>query len=324
MLKILKNRTLFLNKTKEFFYKNDFLEIETPTLVESPGVEDHLEPFKTKYFDYNGKSKNFYLPTSPEFSLKEALTSGIEKVFEIAKVFRNYGENSILHKPEFLMLEWYRAYSNYEVIMDDILNLLKFLSESLYKKNVLIYKNRECRLDSIKKIKVKDLFAEYSINLDNYSLNEESFKKEITNFLKIDNNSLSKEDMFFKFFLNFIEPKLGFENPVIVYEYPYEMAKLSELCDNSCYGKRFELYLFGIEIANGYQELTDYKRQKENFLKTITNRKLNRAKEKLTLPKRFLNSLKYGLPPSSGVALGVERLFMIFENLEDIHYTSLF
>lgn len=323
MFKILQNRSRFINKIREFFYNNEFIEIETPTLVESPGLEDHLEPFKTYYIDYNRKKKSFYLPTSPEFSLKEALTTGLEKIFEITKVFRNYGENSILHRPEFLMLEWYRGYANYEIIMEDILNLLLFLGRSLYNKDSITYQNRECSLSNLKKIKVKDLFGKYDIDLDDYSLNEEKFKKDTSLLLNIDGNNLSKEDMFFKFFLTFIEKDLGFDNPTIVYEYPYEMAKLSELCDNCFYGKRFELYLFGIEIANGYQELTDYKRQKNNFLETIKNRKTNSI-EKLSLPKRFLKNLKYGIPPCSGVALGIERLFMIFENINDIHWTNLY
>lgn len=323
MLKILKNKSIFLNNIKDFFYKRNFIEINSPTLVESPGLEDHLKPFKTKYIDYKNKSHIFYLPTSPEFSLKEVLITGLENIFEIAKVFRNYGENSFLHRPEFLLLEWYRAYQNYEIIMSDIFDLLKFITENIYKKKSIIYKGKECRLQNFKKIKLKDLFKIYEIDLDDYSLNEERFKKNVSSFLKLKNNNLSKEDLFFKFFLDYIEPQLGVDYPTIIYEYPFEMAKLSELSDNKLYGKRFELYLFGIEIANGYQELTDYKRQKDNFLQILKNRK-NYTKEKLKMPRRFLKNLKYGIPPCSGVALGLERLFMIFEDLTDINCTSLF
>ena len=101
LLEILKNRQNFFLQTRLFFIQSGFLEIHTPTIVESPGMESHLEPFATEYYYYYHSKMTYYLPTSPEFSLKEALTSGLEKIFEIAKVFRNCGENSNLHNPDF-------------------------------------------------------------------------------------------------------------------------------------------------------------------------------------------------------------------------------
>jgi len=329
LIEVLHKRQDFFYFTREFFIKNCFLEMHTPTLVESPGIEKHIEPFWTNYLDYNGNDHLFFLPTSPEFSLKEALSCGLEKVFEIAKVFRNYGEDSELHNPEFFMLEWYRSYEKYETIMNDCLDYLRFLNNKIYNNINIKYKGKVCKLDKIKKVKVKDLFKEHDIDLDNYTLNKKKFIKEISNGLKlskkyISESKLTEEDLFFKFFLTKIEPHLGFDNPIIVYEYPVEMAALSACCDNNHnYAKRFELYICGIELANAYEELTDSSEQKKRFDEVLDFRAKNK---KITLhsPERFYNTLKFGIPPCAGIALGIERLFMLFEGLTSIKDTNLY
>ena len=137
LIEILKNRQLFFEHTRRFFITEDFLEIHSPTLVESPGIESHIEPFETNYYNFNDRRKKYYLPTSPEFSLKEALSSGLEKIFEIAKTFRNKGENSTLHRPDFFMLEWYKAYEDYYSIMGDCEKYIKFIGENLYRRDYI-------------------------------------------------------------------------------------------------------------------------------------------------------------------------------------------
>ena len=329
MFTTLKNSQNFFRESRNFFYNNDFIELHTPTLLESPGVELYIEPFETHYYDFNDKSFSFFLPISPEFSLKGALGAGLEKVFEIAKVFRNRGENSNLHRPEFFMLEWYRAYSDYDVIIDDCYNYIRYIANTIYKKDEIAYYNSICSLKSLKKITVKEIFKEFDIDLDDYSQNERKFKTSIIDFydktgIKIPTDS-EKDDLFFKFFLDNVESKLGFDFPTVVYEYPIEMCALSTpLSKNKLYGKRFELYLFGIELANGFGELTDPLKQESNFKDIIQKREKNKAIAELTLPQNFLRTLEFGLPPSSGVALGLERLFMIFENLSHINETNLF
>ncbi len=297
-------------------------------MVESPGIERHIEPFLTECFDFFGNKSLKYLPTSPEFSLKEALAGGLEKIFEIAKVFRNKEDNSKIHKHEFFMLEWYRAYEDYEVLMHDCFKLMEYLSKKIYKSKEIQRGNKICKIDKIIKIKLKDLFKDYNINLDDYSLNPDKFIKEISDLIKIstkeiNDNYLSKEDLFFKFYLNNIEHNLGFDYPTIVYEYPAEMASLSRLCPgNELYAERFELYLFGIEIANAYGELIDPTEQEKRFEKDLKFRN-KMSLYKLEMPKRFLTCLKYGLPPASGIALGIERLFMIYEGLDSLADTNL-
>ncbi len=173
------------------------------------------------------------------------------------------------------------------------------------------------------------MFLPFNVELDDYSANPERFADNICSILKItrkqaDEHGLTKEDLFFKFFLNNIEPGLGFDHPAIVYEYPVEMASLSRKCpDNELYAERFELYIFGIEFANAFGELTDPADQEARFLKDLEVRQ-KKAIYKLELPARFLKSLKYGLPPCAGIALGLERLFMLFEGLGSLEETNLF
>lgn len=327
MVEILYKRQSFFYETRKFFINKGFLEIHSPTLVASPGVESHLEPFVTEYFDYKKNKKRYYLPTSPEFSLKKALSAGLESIFEISKSFRNFGEASNLHRPEFFLLEWYRAFYGYYKIMDDVYDYIIYLSENIYNKDYIIYKNDKCNLGNLKKKKLKELFNEFNIDLDNYMINEKKFINDIVHILKLDKKALdllTKEDLFFKFIINKVEPLLGFKEPVILYEYPIDMCVLTRECnDNPLYGERFELYMFGIEIANAYGELTDPVEQEKRFNKILSFRK-KESIFKLKMPVKFLDVLKYGLPPCSGIALGLERLFMLFENLESINDTNLF
>ncbi|MCG8571089.1 MAG: hypothetical protein MJB14_13190, partial [Spirochaetes bacterium] len=284
----------------------------------------YLEPFYTEYTDYHGKKIPFYLPTSPEFALKEALSAGLEKIFEIAKVYRNQGESSQLHRPEFFMLEWYRAYQSYEKIMEDCHHLLLSLGQQIYQSTTLKYQQYTIDLSKLKKIKLKDLFDNFQINLDYYSTDEFQFCQQVLRALKERESELTKEDLFFKFFLNHIEPELGTTFPVILYDYPLEMTTLSRQCDdNPLYGQRFELYIGGTELANAYGELIDPEDQGNRFAQTIKIRQ-DLGKSDLAMPERFIKNLEYGLPPCAGIALGLERLFMIFENIDDIEKTNLY
>jgi elongation factor P--(R)-beta-lysine ligase len=328
MFETLRKRQFFFQTVRDFFCKEGFIEINSPTLVESPGIESYIEPFETKYYGYEGEAITYYLPTSPEFALKEALSGGLEKIFEIAKVFRNSGENSATHHPDFFMLEWYRAYEGYESIMNDCRKLINFIDRKIYKKGGILRNGKPCDLTKIKKIRVKDLFKKHGINLDLYSNDSIKFIAVIKDFYEKKGNTfsgtLTKDDWFFKFFLDFIEPELGFDCPVIVCEYPFEMAGLSKKCSDNNYAERFELYISGIEIANAFGELTDPEVQKSNFNITLEFRDKNKAKIKLGMPERFLKSMEYGLPFCSGIALGLERLFMLFEELDTIDDTNLF
>lgn len=318
------NREKYFKYIREFFSEKDFIELHTSTLTESPGIETYIEPFQTTYYNYNNDKIPFYLPTSPEFLLKEALTLGYDNIYEIAKVFRNVGEKSKYHSPEFFMLEWYRAFANYDAIIKDCSELLIYLSHKIYNNSAIKHKRGSIDLSDVKIVTVKELFEEYGINLDYYSSDPAKFIKEVNSHYAYDLSDVQKDDVFFKFFMDKIEPTLGYDKPTFVCSYPIDMCGLSNVCkDGEYYGERFELYILGIECANGFGELTDPAKQEGNFKKTLEFRKKN-AIYGLDMPNRFIKALKYGIPPCSGVALGLERLFMIFFDVDSIEYTRIY
>jgi len=323
LIDILKNRTSFYSGIHDFFNNDSFIEINTPTLVESPGIEKYLEVFSTNYYDINGNEKNFFMPTSPEFSLKEALMYGLKDIYELAKCFRNAGEYSNTHRPEFIMLEWYRAFADYHVIIEDCSRLFLFLLQLIKNTHLCQYKHFLINFKKYEIFTVKELFERDSIDLDNYSTNPDIFINEINRVLNCDISNVTKEDLFFKYMLDKIEPTLGFSCPVFIVDYPYEMTPLSEQCEhNPLYGKRFEVYIAGIEIGNGYGELIDPTIQENRFHEVIKEREIIGGSN-LPYPERFINAMKQGIPPCSGVAVGTERLFMIIMGLDDIGDTKL-
>ncbi|MEE1289939.1 MAG: amino acid--tRNA ligase-related protein [Spirochaetota bacterium] len=324
MVGLLRDRSLFFRGVRNFFDALGFQELHTPTLVESPGIEKYLEVFSTEYQDFDGSTQRFFLPTSPEFSLKEALSAGLPKIYEIAKCFRNAGECSQTHRPEFFMLEWYRAYEDYSIIMQDCVELVLYLSQLLYGRNQATFRGHTVNLQEYKCFTVRELFARENIELDNYSLEPELFKKQVRESLELSESDcaeLTKEDLFFKVMLNRIEPFLGMECPTFIHEYPLEMTPLSEK-SSPLYGKRFELYLCGVELANGYGELVDAVEQERRFVQVMQERESVNASP-LGFPSRFIKAMKIGMPPSSGVALGLERLLMILAGTENLGDTLL-
>lgn len=324
MVKLLRDRALFFRGVRNFFDGIGFQELHTPTLVESPGIEKYLEVFSTEYQNFDGSIQQFFLPTSPEFSLKEALSSGLPRIYEIAKCFRNSGECSQTHRPEFFMLEWYRAYEDYSVIMKDCVQLVLYLAQLLYCKTQATFRGHTVDLQNYKSFTVKELFAGQNIELDYYSLDSQRFEKQVRESLKLsqaDCAGLTKEDLFFKVMLDKIEPFLGMDCPTFIHEYPLEMTPLSEK-SSPLYGKRFELYLCGVELANGYGELVDAVEQECRFIQVMEERKAVNASP-LGFPSRFIKAMKIGMPPSSGVALGLERLLMILAGTENLGDTLL-
>lgn len=324
MVQLLHDRALFFRGVRNFFDGKGFQELHTPTLVESPGIEKYLEVFSTSYENFDGTYTQLFLPTSPEFSLKEALSSGLPRIYEIAKCFRNFGECSQTHRPEFFMLEWYRSYEDYSVIMKDCAQLLLYLAQLLYDKSHVVFRGIKADLSEYECFTIRELFAEQNIELDYYSLEPQRFYAQARAALNLSESEcvdLTKEDLFFKVMLDKIEPFLGKKCPTFIYEYPLEMTALSEKA-SPLYGKRFELYLCGIELANGYGELVDAYEQERRFSVVMEERKAVKALP-LGFPSRFINAMKIGMPPSSGVALGLERLLMILAGTENIGDTLL-
>jgi len=276
---------------REWFFEEGFVEVETPAMVRFPGQEPYLNPLQTVVCNERGNKEDVYLITSPELAHKKLLAAGFDKIFELARCFRNNEPRSLLHNPEFTMLEWYRSRVDYKKIMDDVEGLVSNIAFKLGK--------------DIKKpweqITVKDAFKKYAdINLDN-ELQRPDF-----------------DDWFFKVFLTYIEPKLGLIGPVILYDYPASMAALAKIKEEDHrYAERFEAYIDGLELANVYSELTDVAEQKKRLLEEVVERE-KIGKDVFEIDEDFMEALENGLPKSAGGALGVDRLVMALLSCQNI------
>lgn len=292
----------FSSLVREFFVTNKFTEISTPSLVDCPGTEPYLKPFSVEV-KVNGKFEKKYLPTSPEINLKKSLARGHTRIFEMKKCFRN-DEFTDHHRPEFMMLEWYRAFSNLDSIVEDLKNLVEFLGERL-----------ALPVEKIRTTTMRELFNQ---NLS-FDLKPETSSAELASLcerlnIKFQANE-SWDELFFRIFLEKIESKFGL-GPLVLTDYPPQLAAYSRIQSNG-WADRFEFYWKGLEIANAFHELNDPSIQRRR-MDDDNKRKLALGLEPVALDEEFLSCLAAGLPPSGGIALGVERLFMAFYDLKNI------
>ena len=301
----------FLFYVREFFRERDFLEITTPNLVGCPGTEPSLDYFHT-HLIRGSKNEKLFLPTSPELHLKKALAFGGERIFEIKTCFRN-GEVSENHQPEFTMIEWYRAYESLPSIKRDVADLVHYLvSKMPTLRSPLAY-------DTFSMQQLFQLHCGFDLK-PGTGLEE---LKDLAQKLKIDVKSATQiDDYFFLIFLSQIESSLIAENLVFIEMYPPYQAALARLTDHG-WGDRLEVYWQGLEIANAFHELNDPEVQRERFAADLA-KKHQLKKELVPLDQEFLQCLEAGMPPSSGIAMGLERLFMALTGIKDIADTRLF
>ncbi|EIE01125.1 EF-P lysine aminoacylase EpmA [Leptospira licerasiae] len=292
-LEILLFRSRFLHATRTFFHEKGFLEIDTPALKKIPGMEPYLDPFLVG--SPLGEEKG-YLITSPEYSLKQALSLGVEKAYEIAHTFRSGEKGSSYHTAEFLMLEFYQTGIDLHQAMDLLEELIRWIADRL--SLPLLEKPFQRKL-------VKELLANSAgIDWERDSLERKITELSLTN-LSLD--SMEYEDCFFLVFLNLLEPNFTSEFQFI-YDYPPEMAALSRI-ENGV-AKRFELYFGNIELANAFYELLDPVEQRGRFEKEQElRRKL--GKEVFPIHEEFLQALERGIPECSGISIGLDRLLMV-------------
>jgi lysyl-tRNA synthetase class 2 len=302
----------FLQQIRKTFEVLDFTEVHTPSLLPAPGTEPFLDFFKTE-FKMGSQKKTFYLPTSPELHLKKMISAGWCRIFEIKNCFRN-GEVSEHHQPEFWMLEWYRAYDNLDSLVKDIQGILNFLK--------LHWPEPIVGHGPLKQVTIAQLFQDHC----HFDLTPRTSKKELEGLAQ----KLSVElhptdtwnDIFFKIFLEKIEKNLGFDQPTIVRNYPPSQAALARLTPEG-WADRFEFYWKGIEIANAFHELNDPEEQLKRFKEEISFREKHRG-ETIPMDENFIKALQAGFPPTAGIALGLDRLFMAVTNLKDISKTRAF
>lgn len=304
---------------RRFFDAQGFYEVETPALQVMPCADTHIHGFHTEFFGPDlKKQRDFYLHTSPEFEMKKLLVAGLPTIYQICHVFRN-GETTRLHSPEFTMLEWYRAHADYNDIMEDCKALLRGIASDL---GIREFKSGELACDPFAEweiISVREAFQKYAgfdllLGMDDPA-DFQSYAEEAGVPLVQDSQL---DDTFHAFMAHKIEPYLGVGRPTILCDYPNFISSLAKECEKDRrFVERFELYVCGIELANAFSELIDADKQRENFILDMA------AKESLygfTYPvdEDFLKALEYGMPESGGIALGVDRLAMLYAGVDDI------
>ena len=298
---------------RQYFLGQNFVEIETPYLVSSPGMEPHLSALKLYCSHADGGRMKKYLHTSPEYGMKKLLGQGWEKIFQVCRVFRD-GEVSRTHQIEFTMLEWYRAHADYKKIMEDCEGLLRFLSEEVLGVQELNYQARKINLSSpFERLSVARAMKLYGgIDVEKYGNGTSLLEAAREKGYRFDpNESYSFDDVFFKIFLEAVEPRLGYPKPTLLYDYPAGMAALARLKPASPFwAERFELYIAGLELANAFSELNDPVEQRRRFAEEQSLRAKLR-KPVYPIDEELLQALSR-MPPSAGIALGVDRLVMLF------------
>lgn len=339
------------NSIRNFFDEQNFLEVETPLLVKSVIPESYLTHFKTSLYDRRGNKKPAFLITSPEASIKKLLSLGIGNCYEITKSFRNGETDSNLHSIEFSILEWYRTGATYKDIMKDCENLVlhilrKLKSQKSKIKNQIItdldvsqfiYQNNLIDFSPPwERISVPEALNKFSgINFEETVLPLNKNGHNAFDNAKIlhvaakkgynVNSNNTWEEIFNQIYLNEIEPNLGTHGkPTIIYDFPKPMAALSKTKKTDRrLAERFEFYIGGLEIGDCYTELTDYPEQKSRFESEMNIIK-HSDKENILMDMDFLESLKSGLPECAGIAVGLDRLIMLFSDTDKIQDTLLF
>lgn len=312
------DRIAITRAAREFFWSKGFAETETPCAVRLPGQEPYLNPVPVTAHDTAGAEYKFYLHTSPEFAMKKLLAAGYDKIFQIARCWRDCESFGGAHNPEFTMIEWYRTPGDCPAIMDDTEALFKFVGEKLGKKEVA-YRGQTVAIDGVwERMSMKEVWQKYAgVNLDEF-LETEKLRELARARGHAADTGDAYEDIFYKIFLNEVEPKLGAEKPVFVYDYPARMCSLSRLCADARYAERFELYIAGLEVANAFGELADPAAQKRN-LGADRERRAALGKDTWPVDPDFIAALAAGMGEAGGIALGLDRMVLLFTAARDIN-----
>lgn len=303
---------------RSHFGATGYLEVETPTLVPTPGLEPHIDPFEARFIPQTGVGarRSLWLHTSPEYAMKRLLADGSPPIFQLCKTYRN-GEISSTHNPEFTMLEFYRPQADYHAIMDDLEGALAAVERAVAPERKLFsalpYERLTVR-DAVLRHTGIDLF----VHADGASL-----RKAVKDLGVHVGESTEFDDVFFHLFLERVERKLGVGRPTFLIEYPASMASLSRLKPGDPrVAERVELYADGVELANGFSELIDPVEQRKRLME---EQALRRAlgRPAFELDEKFLQALPK-MPPSGGIAVGLDRVLMLLLGADEIADVLLF
>ncbi len=311
-------RSRAIQTIRRFLVKKDFLEVETPMMQPIPGGAT-ARPFKTFH---NALGMDLYLRVAPELYLKRLVVGGLERVFEINRNFRNEGI-SIKHNPEFTMLEFYMAYATFEDLMELTEALFVYLLKQLFDKTVIEYQGKPIDFTPPwNRITVFDALLE-SGEVDKDVLSQKDKALELA--LKLGLGVTDRDGhgtILMKLFDHLVEPKLI--NPTFVTGYPTEVSPLSKRNEeNPNITDRFELFIGGWEIANAFNELNDPVDQRQRFETQVALREAG-DEEALFMDKDYLRALEYGMPPTAGEGIGIDRVVMLLTDSPSIRDVILF
>jgi lysyl-tRNA synthetase class 2 len=311
----LRARGRIIAAIRTFFATRGFVEVETPALQVSPGMEPHLRAFATELHEPGDAPRQRHLHTSPEFAMKKLLAAGLPRIFQLARVFRD-GERGRTHHPEFTMLEWYRAGAGYRDLIDDCEGLLRACLTAAGTGRLSWHGREADPALPFERLSVAASFRRYA-NIDLLATALEPAAPDRALLARAaaplgiaPHDGDDWEDLFFRIFRDQIEPRLGVGAPTILYDYPISMAALARAKpDDPRLAERFELYVAGLELANAFGELTDPAAQRARF---VADQEKRRRLYGTAYPidEDFLVALD-GMPEAAGIALGVDRLVML-------------
>ncbi len=293
-------RARIIQAIRQYFMDQGFLEVQTPLLTRAPAPEQNIQTFSV---EQGAAKKRLFLIPSPELNLKRLVAQGLDKIFQLGPVFRK-AERGRFHLPEFTMLEWYRAGADYARLMKDCEDLFTTLctAMNLSPENIMWNGHKLDMTPPFLRITVEQAFSDLAGWRPGPAPDPDKFDQDL---------------------VTMVEPGLPRDRPVFLMDYPASMASLARLKpgDNST-AERVELYCSGLEIANGFSELTDPEEQARRFQEELKARQ-KKGLEEYPWPKDFMDALRR-MPPCAGMALGVDRLVMLFTNSSKIDQVVTF
>ncbi len=306
-LSSLQLRARLLADIRGYFSQQQVMEVETPLLSHAATTDLHIDSFSSQFLPIGGgEAQPCYLHTSPEYAMKRLLASGSGDIYQICRVFRN-GEVGGRHNPEFTLLEWYRLGMDQHQLMDDMSALLE--------RSIGFYEAR--------RVSYRQLFEEH-FGINPHHCETEQLLRLVHAGVDDQLQDLSRNDCLDLLFSHRIEPTLGAVSEgrltgVYVYDYPASMAALArvEIEGGVKVARRFELFVEGLELANGYHELCDAKEQRARFLRDCDQREAY-DRRRYPFDENLIDALEIGLPECAGVAIGLDRLLMLMANTTKI------
>jgi lysyl-tRNA synthetase class 2 len=321
-----RERARLAAEVRRFLGALDYEEVETPSLVPAPGMEPHLHPFEARFVpEGGGEERPLWLITSPEYAMKRLLAEGFPRIFQLSRVFRN-GEVSRTHNPEFTMLELYRAGTDYEGVMQDLEQLVEACARAVAGGTRVTRGGRALDLAApFRRVTVADAFRDHA-GVDLAACDGDAARLAAAARAAGHDPGPpgeSFDDVFFRVMLDAVEPRLGLERPEYLVDWPASMAALSRVkAGDARWAERFELYAGGLELANGYTELTDPAEQRARL---VEEQRLRSALGRPVFPldEAFLEAVGR-MPEAGGVAVGFDRVLMLVSEADAIDDVLLF